>query len=118
MDIFRREIEQSVSVVKHTERADALDSLRKVKSDLGPFRRAADGQERVGGGLEGGEARADDKHASAKSTKRLFNTGRPEQEAADGEHGEPRHKGDSEAVPPQDPSRDGGGADEVGAEVG
>ena len=103
---------------RRDERSHTLDGLGEVQPDLRVPRGATDGQERVGGGLEGREAHADDEHAAAEAAERLLDARWPEQEAADGEDGEPRHEGHAEAEAAQDPAGDGGRADEVGAEVG
>lgn len=99
------------------ERADALHSLGQVQADFGVAGRAADGEEGIGGGLEGRETRADDEHAAAEPSKGLLQAGGPEEQASDSEDGQAGNEGDAEAKPAQDPAGDGPGTDEVGTEV-
>lgn len=73
---------------------------------------------RVSSGLQRREPHPDNEHGAAEAAEALLDTRGPEEQAADGKHGEADHEGDAEAVAAQDPAGDGQGAQEVGAKVG
>lgn len=72
---------------------------------------------RVGSSLQCRESHSHDKHGSAEASEALLDTRGPEQQAANGEHGQACHEGNAETVASQDPARDGQGAQKIGTKV-
>lgn len=100
------------------DRANSLERLRKLKTELSPLRRTADSNVRVGGGLESGQTRADDEHRTAEATKASLNSGGPEHEGTDAVDAETEHEGVAVSEFAKEPTRVCERADEVGTEVG
>jgi hypothetical protein len=50
-------------------RANSLERLRKLKTELSPFGRTTDSNVRVGGGLESRQTRADNEHGATETTE-------------------------------------------------
>ena len=97
--------------------ADGLDGLGELEAEFRQSRGPADGDVRVRGRLERGEAGADDEEGAAEAAKGLIDGARPEHECADAINAQADDKGPPVTEATDDPARPGERTDKVGAEV-
>ena len=99
-------------------RANRIEALREIDSQLGVAGWPADSDIGVCSGFEGAETAADDEGRAAEAAEGALEGGRPHHEGADAVEAESEHEDCFVAEVAQDPIRVAEGGQRVGAEVG
>ena len=100
------------------DRADSLERLRKLKTELSPLGGTADSDVGVGGCLKSRQTRANNEHGAAEATEASLDSGRPEHEGTNAVDAETKHEGVAVTELAEEPTRVGERTNEVGTEIG